>query len=161
MILRQAQDEVRQAELMVRPGPVRLAAAAVGDPVVGPERAEEPLHDFPGAAPGDEDGAVAVVEDPQPPVLLADPHAGLVGFDGRPRQQAGADRARLLGEGGSGRVDDVDDRALADRHSGDVRREMGEAFEGDAMGEAQVEEDPCAPGKLALSSRWKSGPGRS
>jgi len=62
----------------------------------------------------DKTGAVGVMEHPGPPVLLADPHAGLVGGKDGAGEQAGADQARLPGEGCPAVVEHVDQRAFAD-----------------------------------------------
>ena len=82
-----------EADLIVDRRPAHLPAVAVGDPEIGPEVAKEILNHFLGAqGRGDEKGAVVVVEDPQPPVSLADPQAGLVGLQDRSVEKPGADR---------------------------------------------------------------------
>ena len=48
---------------------------------------------------GDEDGAVAMMEHPQPPVRLADPHAGLVGGQRRAGHQPRLDQAVCAAKG--------------------------------------------------------------
>lgn len=45
---------------------------------------------------GDENGAVGVMEKPQPPVLLADPQAGFVGLPDGVGEQLRADRILVL-----------------------------------------------------------------
>jgi hypothetical protein len=65
-------DEVREADLMLALGPAHLAAVAVRDPVIGTKVAQKGLdHRFGAMFIGDEDGAVGMVEHPQPPVGLA------------------------------------------------------------------------------------------
>ena len=55
-----------------------------------------------------------VVEDPQPPVPLADPEAGLVRFHRGSTQQTRADQACLRREGMAGRLQHVDEGTFAD-----------------------------------------------
>ena len=62
-------DEVGEAKLLFLPGPAGLAAQAIGNPIVGPPFAQKAFHDRFGAVRvDDEDGGVAIVEHPQPPV---------------------------------------------------------------------------------------------
>jgi len=63
---------------------------------------------------GHEEGAVVMVEHPQPPASLADPQAGFIRADRRSRKQAGADRRARRGEMAARRFEDVDERAFAD-----------------------------------------------
>ena len=84
-------DQMRETDLMLASGPAHLAAIAVGDPVIRAVIAKEGFHHRLGAVlVGDEDGAVGVMEHPQPPVRLADPEAGLV------RGQRRAAKSRAL-----------------------------------------------------------------
>ena len=74
-------QEMGEAGLMPRPGPAHLGAEPVGDPEFRAEVAEEFRDHRLAPARGDhEAGAVAVMEYPGPPGLLADPGAGLVGL---------------------------------------------------------------------------------
>jgi hypothetical protein len=83
-------DEMREADLIVHARPAHLPAVAVGHPEIEPEVAEEVLHHFFRArGRGDEKRAVVMVEDPQPPVSLADPQTGLVGLRDRSAEQPG------------------------------------------------------------------------
>jgi hypothetical protein len=79
-----------------------------------------------------------MMENPQPPVLLADPQAGLVGLQDRTIEEPRADRRGRLGKGVLCRVEDVDERALADVETEEIGQESSQALEGDALGEAQI-----------------------
>ena len=87
-------DEMGEADLMFLVGQAHLPAIAVGHPEIRPEIAEEILdHRLGPRGLGEEDGAVVVMEHPQPPVFLADPQARSRRTAGRFRTAAGADRA--------------------------------------------------------------------
>ena len=75
-----------------------------------------------------------MMENPQPPVLLADPQAGLVGLQDRTIEEFRADRRGRLGKGILCRVEDVDERALADVETEEIGQESSQALEGDALG---------------------------
>ena len=86
-------DEMGEADLVLLAGPAHLAAIAIRNPVIGPKVAEELGDDALGPRRlGEEDGAVLMVEHPQPPIALADAQPGFVRLQGGPRQQFGADR---------------------------------------------------------------------
>ena len=103
---------------------------------------QEIRHHFLGAGGcGDEKGAVVMMENPQPPVLLADPQAGLVGLQDRTIEEFRADRRGRLGKGILCRVEDVDERALADVETEEIGQESNQALEGDALGEAQIDDE--------------------
>src|SRR5512147_313943 len=88
-----------KASLMPRPGPAHLGAEPVGDPEFRANVAEEFRDHRLAPARGDHAaGAVAVMEYPGPPGLLADPGAGLVGLQDGARQEPVADQARLMGK---------------------------------------------------------------
>ena len=88
-------DQMRKAELMVAPRPADLAAQPIRQPHVWPPLAQEFLDDGFGAVGlGHEGGAVAVVEDPEPPVGLAHAHARLVARQRRAGKQPLLDQAR-------------------------------------------------------------------
>ena len=127
---------------MLLPGPARLGAEAVRGPEVGAVIAEERLHHrLRAMGVGDEDGAVAVVEHPQPPVGTADPHPGLVGRDGGAAEQAHLDeRHRGLERRGGGRQH-VDERALADRQAEQVEERVAQPRQRDALDRAQIEHE--------------------
>ena len=82
-----------------------------------------------------------MMENPQPPVLLADPQAGLVGLQDRTIEEFRADRRGRLGKGILCRVEDVDERALADVETEEIGQESSQALEGDALGEAQIDDE--------------------
>jgi hypothetical protein len=76
-------NEMSETNLVFVFAQPHLAAVTVRDPEIGAKRAEEPLdHLFAARRLDDEDGAVVMVEHPQPPVPFADPEAGLVGLQG-------------------------------------------------------------------------------
>ena len=109
-------------------------------PVVRARLAEEFRDDVLAAAlPGDEAGAVGVMEDPDPPGLLADPHSGLVRRQDGAGEQPGADQARLPGEGFPAVIEYVDQGALADVEAEEVAEQVRQPFERDRLGKAQVE----------------------
>ncbi len=125
---------MREADLIVHARPAHLAAVAVGDPEIGAEVVEEVRRHFLGAGGrGDEKGAVVMMEDPQPPIPLADPQAGLVGLQDRSAEQPRADRGGRRRERGPRRVEDVDERALADVEPEKIGQKSSEALEGDAL----------------------------
>ena len=134
-------DEMGEADLMVAFGPAHLGAVAIGDPEVGTDVAEEVRdHVLAAAGADDEAAVVAVMEDPGPPVPLADPHAGLVRLQHAAGEQAGADQARLAGEGVAAVVEHVDQRAFADLEPEQVGHQPRQPLERDGMGEAQVDD---------------------
>src|SRR5271165_5703057 len=62
-------DQMGQTNLMLALGPAHLAGEAIRDPVIGPPFAQERLHDrLRAMGVGHEDGAVAMVEHPEPPI---------------------------------------------------------------------------------------------
>src|SRR5437899_4289475 len=88
-------DQMGETNLMLAPGPAHLAAIAVRDPVVRAMIAKEGFHRRLGTVlVGNEDGAVGVMEYPQPPVRLADPEAGLVGGHDRAGEEPRLDVLR-------------------------------------------------------------------
>src|SRR3954454_5659971 len=71
-------------------------AIAVGDPMMGAVIAQEGRHHRLGAAfGGDKDGAVGMVEHPEPPVRPPDPHPSLVRSQDRAGEKPRLDQARL------------------------------------------------------------------
>ena len=122
-------------------GPAHLAAIAVGDPVIRAVTAKEGFHHRLGAVlVGDEDGAVGVMEHPQPPVRLADPEAGLVRGQRRACQQPRLDQARLRRKGLATRIEDVDQRALADGEPEQVRQHRAQPRQRKALDRAQIDD---------------------
>src|SRR5882672_292779 len=93
-------QQMGKAGLVAGPRPTHLRAEPVRYPEVRACRAKE-LADYRLAAarPDEEASAVAMVKDPGPPRLLADPRARLVGLQGSAGQQSVADQARLAREG--------------------------------------------------------------
>ena len=135
-------DEMGEADLIVHGCPAHLPAIAVRHPEIGPEVRKEIRHHSVGAGGcGDEKGAVVMMENPQPPVLLADPQAGLVGLQDQTIEGFCADRRGRLGKGILCRVEDVDERALADVETEEIGQESSQALEGDALGEAQIDDE--------------------
>ena len=95
-------DQVGKADLVFARGPVHLAGVAIRDPVVrSPVAQKGPHHRLGPRLLGDEEGAVAVMEHPQPPVLLADPAAGFVGLDDLAFEEVRLDALGLVAEGGA------------------------------------------------------------
>ena len=131
-------DEVGEADLMIFLGPIHLRCKPVGDPEVRTVGSQEPF-DHGAAAVGvdDEAGAVGMMEHPGPPVLLADPHAGLVRLKNGAGEQPGADQARLPGEGLSAVVEHVDEGAFADIKADEIGEQAGQPLERDRVGKAQ------------------------
>src|SRR5271169_483668 len=137
-------DEMGEADLVLLRRKSQLGAVAVGDPEVGAVFAQEGLrHAFATRGLDHEDSVVLVVEDPQPPVPLADPEAGLVRFHRGSRQQARTDEACLPREGVTSRVEHVDEGACADVEAEEIGDQPRQPREGDALGEAQID-DQCA-----------------
>jgi hypothetical protein len=135
-------DKMGEADLMLRLGPSHLAAVAVGYPVIGPPFAQKRLrHAFAARGLGHKHGVVLVVEHPQPPVLLADPQAGLVRFQRCSTHESGADAAGLRGESLARRRQHVDQRAFADGKAQKIGHEPRQPFKGNALGEAQIEDE--------------------
>jgi hypothetical protein len=131
-----------ETNLIVHGRPAHLPAIAVRHPELGPEVAKEVHHHFLGArGRGDKKRAVFMVEDPQPPVLLANPQAGLVGLQDRSAEEFGADRGGRRRETSPRRVEHVDERALADVEAEEIGQESSQALEGDALGEAQIDDE--------------------
>jgi len=122
--------------------PVHLGCEPIGDPVVRAVGSQETL-DHGAAAIGmdDETGAVGVVEHPGPPGLLANPYAGLVGLQDGAGEQPGADQAGLPGEGIAAVGENIDQRAFADIHAEEIGEQLGQPFEPDRLGEAQIERE--------------------
>ncbi len=144
---------------MLLAGPARLGAEAVRGPEVGAVVPEEGLHHrLRATGVGDEDGAVAVVEHPQPPVGAADPHAGLVGRDGGAAEQARLDERHRGLERRGGRRQHVDQRALADREAEQVEERVAQPSQRDALHRAQVDHegaDVGPEGRARLQAgRW-------
>ena len=79
-----------------------------------------------------------MMEHPQPPIPFADPEAGLVGLQDGSRQETGADVIDLRREGFARRLQHVDESAFADFEAEDVGQQPRQTLEGDALGEAQV-----------------------
>jgi len=120
-------------------GPIHLGWQPVGQPEIRAPACEKLFdHDPAAVAMDDEAGAVGVMEHSGPPVLFTDAHAGLVGRKDGATQQAGADQARLLGEGLPAVVEHVHQRALADVEAEKVREQVRQALERDHLGEAQI-----------------------
>ena len=135
-------DEMGEADLVLLAGPAHLAAIAIRNPVIWSKVPEELGDDALGPRRlGEENGAVLVVEHPQPPVALADAQAGSVRLQGGPRQQFGADRADLLGEGASRGLQHVDERAFADLQTEHVVKQRRQPLEGDPLREAQIDDE--------------------
>ena len=102
---------------MLALGPTRLAAVAVRCPEIGTPSAQETLDDRLGAmVVGDKDGAVAMMEHPEPPVRLADPHAGFIRGQRRAGHQPRLDQAGLRREGLPAGGKNVDQRALTNHN---------------------------------------------
>ena len=80
-----------------------------------------------------------MMKHPGPPVLLADPDAGLVRLQHRAGEQAGADQAFLPGERRPAVVEHVDQRALADRKPEQIGHQPRQPLERDGVHEAQID----------------------
>ena len=75
-------NKMGEADLVFPGRPAQLAAVTIRDPEVGTPVAEEVGDDrLATRGLGDEHRAVLVMEHPQPPILLADAQAGLVGLE--------------------------------------------------------------------------------
>jgi hypothetical protein len=108
---------------------------AVGQPEVRAPGSQELLDNGTAAvAMEDEAGAVGVMEHPGSPLLLADPHAGLVGRQDGAGEQAGADQARLPGEGLPAVVEHLDQRAFADIEAEEVGEQVLQTLKRDCLG---------------------------
>jgi hypothetical protein len=81
-------------------GPADLCLEPVRDPDLGADTAAKRLdHVLAAARPKDKAGAVTVMEDLPPPILLADPEAGLVGSRDSAGEQVLADQISLPRKG--------------------------------------------------------------
>ena len=133
-------DEMREADLMLARCPAHLAAIAVRNPVIRAPIAEERMHDRLGAVfGGDEDGAVGVMEHPEPPIALADPHPGFVRGQRGARQEPRLDQARLRGKRLSAGVEDVDQRAFANVQAEQVAQHVAQSRQRNALDRAQID----------------------
>ena len=94
-----------------------------------------------------------MVEDPQPPVPFADPQAGLVGLQDRFPTGAGRGCGWSAWRRRPGRVEDVDERALADVEAEEIGQQRGQALEGDALGEAQIDDEGAQVGTKGRTFR--------
>ena len=109
---------------------------------------------------GEEAGVFAMVENPQPPASLADPQAGLVGTDHGSGQQPGADGGAGRGEALARARENVDQRAFADGKAEQVAHQARQPLEGDALGEAQIDDEGPQIGaerRARLQPRRRSG----
>ncbi len=81
------------------------------------------------------------MEHPQPPASLADPQPGFVGADHACLQQPGADGGAGGGEGLARALENVDQRALADRKAEGIAHQPRQPLKGDALGKAQIDDE--------------------
>ena len=150
-----------ETNLMLAPGPAHLAAIAVRDPVVRAMIAKEGFHRRLGTVlVGNEDGAVGVMEYPQPPVRLADPEAGLVGGHDRAGEEPRLDVLRRRQERLGARGEDVDQRALADGEPEQVRQHRAQSRQRNALHRAQIDDqgaDVRPERRSRLQSRRRLG----
>ena len=127
---------------MVGFSPAHLCAVAVGDPHGGTDVAEEVRdHVLAAAVANDEAAVFAVMKDPGPPVLFADPDAGLVRLQHGACEQAGADQVVLPGERRPAVGEHVDQRAFADRKPEQIRHQPRQPLERDGVHEAQIDHE--------------------
>src|SRR5216683_580030 len=92
-------QQMSKAGLVPGPCPTHLRAEPVRHPEIRAHRAEELAdHRLATARPDQEASAVAIVKDPGPPRLLAEPRAGLVRLQDGAGQQPLADQAGLARE---------------------------------------------------------------
>src|ERR1700686_1352233 len=104
-----------KAGLVPGPRPTHLRAEPVRHPEIRAHRTEELAdHRLATARSDQEAGAVAIVKDPGPPRLVADPRAGLVGLQDGAGQQPVADQAPLAREGAAAGFQHVGEGPLAD-----------------------------------------------
>ena len=135
-------EEMGEADLMVGFSPAHLCAVAVGDPHGGTDVGEEVRdHVLAAAVANDEAAVFAVMEDPGPPVLFADPDAGLVRLQHGACKQAGADQVVLPGERRPAVGEHVDQRAFADRKPEQIRHQPRQPRERDGVHEAQIDHE--------------------
>ena len=87
---------------------------------------------------GDKDGAVAMMEHPEPPVRLADPHAGFIRGQRRAGHQPRLDQAGLRREGLPAGGKNVDQRALADLQAKQVAQHMAQSRQRNPLNGAQI-----------------------
>ena len=80
------------------------------------------------------------MEGPQPPVPLADPHAGLIRLQHAAGEQTGADQAPLPGEGRPAVGQHGDQGALADRKPKQIGHQPHQPLERDRMDEPQIDD---------------------
>ena len=126
---------------MVATGPAQLRPEAIGDPEGGADVAEEfGDHVLAAARTDDEATILTVMEGPQPPVPLADPHAGLIRLQHAAGEQTGADQAPLPGEGRPAVGQHGDQGALADRKPKQIGHQPHQPLERDRMDEPQIDD---------------------
>ena len=134
-------DEMGEADLVVATGPAQLRAEAIGDPEGGADVAEEFYdHVLAAARTDDEATILTVMEGPQPPVPLADPHAGLIRLQHTAGEQTGADQAPLPGEGRPAVGQHGDQGAFADRKPEQIGHQPSQPLERDRMDEPQIDD---------------------
>src|ERR1700755_994764 len=131
-----------KAGLMAGSRPTHLPAEPVRHPEIRAHRAEELAdHRLASAWPDHEASTVAIMENPGPPRLLADPRARLVGLQDGAGQQPVADQARLAREGAAAGFQHVWERALADLQHEHIGHQPRQARERDCLGETQVQHE--------------------
>jgi len=86
-----------------------------------------------------EDGTVGVMEHPEPPIALADPHPGFVRGQRGARQEPRLDQARLHGKRLSAGVEDVDQRAFANVQAEQVAQHVAQSRQRNALDRAQID----------------------
>ena len=122
--------------------PTHLRAEPVRHPEIRAHRAEELAdHRLASAWPDHEASTVAIMENPGPPRLLADPRARLVGLQDGAGQQPVADQARLAREGAAAGFQHVGESALADLQPEHIGHQPRQSRERDCLGETQVQHE--------------------
>jgi hypothetical protein len=121
-------------------GPAHLGGEPIGDPDFRAERAEKLLHNLLAAARADDKiGRVSTVENPDPPGLIGDPGAGLVGLEERATEQALAQRFGLTREGRGAAGQNVGQPALAEDEAEKIGQQPRQPGKRDALRKAQIQ----------------------
>jgi hypothetical protein len=153
-------QQMRQADLpfdAVAP----LAGEHVGDPNLGPDRAEQGCHDSLAAAGFDYmQHRRGGDEHPFPPVLAFDPDRGLVRTDHRGGQHDFLDRRGGVQQRLPRSGQDVADRTLADQQREQFVHQQRKPFHADGMGVMQIHHhrgDGVAERRSLLKPDWGFG----